>query len=435
MSVDARLLTLKSASKLSVDLAFDNAAVIENADPAISLGSQVTAYLPRASLYGRLGQIEVGPEGRPTGRLVFDSKALRTELLPKAVLVLDNDEQAAELDQAIFARQNDWLTLYGHVEDIFAEIGKDYKDKIDNLALLRSLLDQHHDQIEAAYVSEAEQTDPQKLIDNPKHDPAMRPTTINTIKLSGVGTLEIGLNKDYDGNGRNEEHVPYTHGVHQAIGVATKGPGDQDDWTLYADPAPKLVAQQITSIVQSDQITNPRLENHMRRARMVADLSDELLTARVFAKRLPYLTQIWKNELAIIDLEIRKLQLAYIATFLLSPFDGRLTTLYKQPGERARAGEPIARVESDASLLLFGQIVCPAAPIIGQAVKIMTKHAYGDTNSPTITLNGKIISAKGVDNFQGRWGVTFEVANTGANAMPPGYDFDPDPLYTTVSIG
>jgi hypothetical protein len=65
----------------------------------------------------------------------------------------------------------------------------------------------------------------------------------------------------------------------------------------------------------------------------------------------------------------------------------------------------------------------------------MTKHAYGDTNSPTITLNGKIISAKGVDNFQGRWGVTFEVANTGANAMPPGYDFDPDPLYTTVSIG
>jgi hypothetical protein len=154
----------------------------------------------------------------------------------------------------------------------------------------------------------------------------------------------------------------------------------------------------------------------------------------VFSKRLSSFKTIWKNELDAIDLEIKKLQLAYIATFVFSPFDGRVTAFYKQTGENARAGDPVVRVENETSLLLVGQVVCSSALSVGQQVTIATQNAFGDS-APAVTLKGKVVVVKGVDTLCGRWNVTFDVGNNGAASIPAGYDFDPDPGVTTVTIG
>ena len=150
---------------------------------------------------------------------------------------------------------------------------------------------------------------------------------------------------------------------------------------------------------------------------------------------IPYQSLAWKNELDSIDLEIKKLQLAYIATFIFSPFDGRVTAFYKQAGEKARAGDPVVGVENESALLLVGQVVCPSALSVGLPVKIVTQHVFGDNGSPPVTLNGKVVLVKGVDTLCGRWNVMFDVGNNGAPRIPAGYDFDPDPNVTTVAIG
>jgi hypothetical protein len=429
-AVNARIVTLKAKAKSSADLAFDETGSIANAEPAVEIGAQVAAYAPRTALYSQLGTLELVGD-KPTGRLVFDSKALRKELQSKAIVILDNESHGADLDQAILARQNDWLTLYSHVADISLEASKRYGDRLASLKRLLELADEHHKAIDDAYVEEQKWDNP---IDDPKHNPTIRPTTINTIKMAGVASIERGLSTDYGAG------TPVlSHGVNQftAVGKLKTGgnPNSQDDWEVQTQLEPTVVAQRITSIVQSDGITFPQKENDIRRERLVADLSDEFLTDYVFFKRVPSLEMIWKNELDSIDLEIKKLQLAYIATFIFSPFDGKVTAFYKQAGENVRAGDPVVRVENENALLLVGQVVCPSAPSVGQPVKIVTQHVFGDSGSPPVILNGKVVVVKGVDTLCGRWNVTFDVGNSGAVRIPAGYDFDPDPGVTTVAIG
>jgi hypothetical protein len=427
MAVNARLLFLRVRAARSTELSFAVPGVIESVGPQGELGAKVTAYAPRPDLYSRLGETEIDPAGRPTGRLVFGSERIRAELLPKALMVLANESQAAELDQAILARQNEYLTHYRHIAEMESEFRDGYRDKLDRLGRLKELVDRHYAEIESAYHAESQS------LENPAHAAAMRPTTVATVKLAAVGTIERGQIQDWDGDGAPGHGIYYTHKIEQAARPARLA--STGAWEEYgdADPAPKLVSQQITSIVQSDHIAHPRLENQMRHERLGVDVIDELLAERTFAKRIPYLREIWRNELEAIDLSVRKLQLAYIDTFLLSPINGMVTAVYRQPGEGARSSDAVVRVDDASRIILSGQVQSASPIVVGQTVKVKAKRAFGASTSPSPELTGKVILARGSDSDVGRWTVAFAVEP--GNALPLDYTLEPDPTYTTITIG
>ena len=59
------------------------------------------------------------------------------------------------------------------------------------------------------------------------------------------------------------------------------------------------------------------------------------------------LKQVFDNELQNIDLDVKRLQIAYLNTILMSPISGVITGIYKNPGDWVQAGEPVIRVENN----------------------------------------------------------------------------------------
>jgi hypothetical protein len=423
MVVDAKIISLKARAKHAADLAFPVSGVIDMVGPAGGLGAPTTAYDLRAALYAHLGDLEMNGAGNPTGRLLYGSDRIRAELLPKCLLVLRNETEAADLDQAMLARQNEFLSRYEFTTEMLAAVNRTYPAKLTRLLSLQQLVDQHHTELENAYGAEA------PSVEDPTHGATIRPRTVTTVKLAGIATLQSQTTQVYDGDGgptkQTHRMIDAPTRIAQQVGGA---------WQEFSDPKPTLISQQATSIVQSDEITHPRLENHMRHERLSADLLDEILAETIFALRIPNLKQMWDNELRDLDLSVRKLQLAYIDTFLMPSIDGRVTLAAKQPGESVRAGEVVTRIENPATLELVGQIGCTTTISVGQPVTVTTKNVFASSPPVLLTLTGKLTMVRGYDGESSKWNVVFE-ANNAATPIPIGYDFEPDHNHTTIKIG
>jgi len=210
MEIHARIMSLKVRAARSAELSFAGAGIVESIGPQCTLGAKILTYSPRANLYSRLSEIETDTSGKPTGRLVFGSERIRSELLPRALMVLNSESQATELDEAILARQNEYLSQYCHINEMEQEFKDTYKAKLEKLNLLQGLIDQHYSEIEGAYQKET------GSIDDPAHPPTMRPTTIATVKLAAVGTTESGQIQDFDGDGLPGHGIYYTHKINQS---------------------------------------------------------------------------------------------------------------------------------------------------------------------------------------------------------------------------
>ena len=71
----------------------------------------------------------------------------------------------------------------------------------------------------------------------------------------------------------------------------------------------------------------------------------------------PILSTILINELANIDRDIYRLQIAWSNTMLCSPISGTVTGIYKNQGEWVRAGETVVRIEDNSEVLLVADVI------------------------------------------------------------------------------
>jgi hypothetical protein len=148
---------------------------------------------------------------------------------------------------------------------------------------------------------------------------------------------------------------------------------------------------------------------------------------------LPFLPQVFLNELVSMDLDVKRLQVAYLNTILMSPFQGVVTGVYKNPGDPVSAGEPVIRVENNATILLVGTLVYRDRIATGGAATVQT--ALFDASGGTTTLSGQVVSARGHRHEDERWDVVVQCRNldsSGNPVVPSSYHFDYD--NTTVTI-
>jgi hypothetical protein len=72
------------------------------------------------------------------------------------------------------------------------------------------------------------------------------------------------------------------------------------------------------------------------------------------------------------DSDVYQRQIAYLNTILMSPIDGTVTGIYKNPGDPVRPGEAVIRVESNADLLLVATLIHRGPIWIGADVTVET---------------------------------------------------------------
>jgi hypothetical protein len=134
------------------------------------------------------------------------------------------------------------------------------------------------------------------------------------------------------------------------------------------------------------------------------------------------------------DLEIRKLQVQYIETFLVPRMGGTVTSVLKDAGDNVRVGESVLRIEGDDQILLAGQVKCRAAVTVGQSCVVETTNVFASDPPVALRLNARVVSVRGYDSEKDRWNIVLEAQNPAAPHLPLGYDFEPHPDYTKVTF-
>jgi hypothetical protein len=343
----------------------------------IHLGDTVTPF-DFDGFYAGLGATSKADKSS----LTYDSSGIKNDSSVQASLLmtLRAESTAAVLDKAVNARQNAYYAKYAHVETIISVLKNFYTptaskptatmSKPDALARLYSAALQQQDDLSSAYSQ------------------GLLPT------VPGLPTVVTGTSS-----------------------VMSSGGGQ---------------GTSATELIQNTDSAyrTPSLEAAAQGWRAQISLIDQQLSAFMASQNLLNLEQVFTNELQSIDLEVKRLQIAYLNSILMSPINGVITGIYKNSGDWVQAGEPVIRVEDNSTVILVGTLKYQGLISIGQQMTVTTS-LFESSNAPPIV--GNVIAARGRPDEDDRWDVHILCDNSSAPVLSLNYHFDYDDTSVTIN--
>lgn len=366
-------------------------------------------------------------------RLKADSAGIINLLKKFALATLRNEDRKTALDSAINTRQNIYFAKHANAPAIISTMRAYYwrtspTSKVNRLEMLSDLANQQMVALSEAY----EEDDRVGVVK------ATSSSIESSTSSSGGGnrtslftqhsvprmvpantTIPFAMplpptNLDLRFKSRNPSNSALTVGSNFE---------PSDNWGRAAG------AQSTTHIDYEYRI--PHLESRAKENRAQISLMDQRFESYMFEQNMPHLEQIFKNELASIDNDVYQLQVALLRSFLICPFQGVVTGIYKQSGDAVSAGEPVLRVENNRTVHLVAILVSHDFIVIGATATLTSTLGAGN---PPVSVTGKVIAARGLAS-SGRWEVIVKVDNVdgaGNHILPLNYWFDPE--YTDVTI-
>jgi len=110
-----------------------------------------------------------------------------------------------------------------------------------------------------------------------------------------------------------------------------------------------------------------------------------------------------------------------------------VTAIYKDIGESVQAGEPVARIENDDTLLLVARVLSRQVLKIQAVATITTGDLFGAGQN--LTLTGPIVAVRGHDAQNDEWDIVIRCPNSADPNLrvPLNYQFDRDDTTMTVA--
>jgi hypothetical protein len=414
----------------SSDLAFNSAGILSQQDMSHArLGTVITAF-DMNTLTSKLSMTEPGNPGK----LLYDATKIKQELAPYFLFALNNDLLEATLQQAVAQREMAYLQKYKHKANIIAALNEVYdpasaSGKLKRLDDYKKIATERAQVVRGAY----ETTDGyhrSEVLKETKTATSGKGEATSTTSLTPVAMFNQGHNINVDSPGGHSTQV-----IDSNLVIPRQSENgqwhdlDKGEFSFKSQQTKTADTTAQISSTQNQEFRNPFLENLLREQRTQIDLQDEILNQKVFSLTVPETASLIDKELAVLDFEIRKVQLRFAQTFLVSPIAGLVTNVYKDLGEVVQPGESVIRVESNSTLLLVGIVQYRSGLQVGKQVKITTSKVYESNDSATLT--GKIVSVRGHDSDDDEWDLVIE-ANNGAN-LPINYHFDRDTTTFEIS--
>jgi hypothetical protein len=453
----AKVHDLKVRPIQSVDLCFEVDGIIgEQNFQLAKLGARVKAF-DLVGFYGNLGQ-SAGDGTRP-GLLKFDSKTIYDAVKPVTdptnpafpgilLFALRAEPVKAVLDKAIAARENSFYQKYVNSTGVIAQTLATYDpstagSKPTRLDALTTISQTQHDEIDVQYIA-----------DSRKH--VVKVTTSDTTSVSDTAGKSDSTNKgtatgtSTNTNDQTSSNTSTSSGSSgpasgsptTKTGGSTDGTGTQKTTGSGTSNQTSTGESHTTDSAETKATTHtdnknydyrhPSAENDAQFQRAQVSLLDEKFTQFLFSQNLPFLKTVFANELQSIDLDLKRLQVAYLNTILFSPIDGVVTGLFRDVGDCVRTGQPVMRVENDTEVYLVGTLIFRGLLQLGANVTVTTK--VFDAPNP-LTINGVVVAVRGHDSEDEEWDVLVRCGNRnpdGTPILPINYNFDYDD--TTVDI-
>jgi len=330
------------------------------------------------------------------GRLEFDSDRIDALITTPvaggpapALAALRAEPVKAALNKAINARTNAFITKYKNAAGIIAAMRIVLPSKTERISRLSAHIQTRTDALMVAYEA-----------DN------------RTGVVKGANTTAVIPDLKTDGTSTTKRKDEVTQ-----VGLI--------ETTTSTNVAVNNKPQVITTTEVEYRI--PKLELLLQHERNQINISDEAVSHARQIMGLERMEEVFKNELASIDADVNQLQVAYLNTILMSPIDGIITGVYKNPGDAVSPGEPVFRVENNADVLIVAKVGCRGPISVGSMLQVKT--TLFDIPSSPVTIEAEIVAVRG-EGEDDQWEVIAKRKNTD-NAgkgplFPLGYTFDYD---------
>lgn len=177
------------------------------------------------------------------------------------------------------------------------------------------------------------------------------------------------------------------------------------------------VLTQVTETLQKPVLTTTEMPNHAypsadeeigSRSALV-DLAVGRQDLEVESLQLHHFESIVDAEDEALVLDVRMRQLAYLDSFLVAPFAGRITAIFKDVGEFVQAGEPVLRIESDERLRLVGVIQFKGLVSVGDQVALKVRNIF--EGGDELRTAGTVVSVRGHDADDDEWDLIIDIEN------------------------
>ena len=358
------------------------------------------------------------------GRLRFDAAAIREFLERYHILgeLRSVHDAGIALQKAINARQNSYLSKYRNLGLIDLKMHELYHphtsgSKSERLAALSGLASGMWDQVRAAYEEDERRSGVVRTSDS---------QSTSTSEASSEGTRGT----TWTTPGRSWPDKPGTPEMFRTVPSNPKFLQENGETELLL----ARTSQQQSTRTDLPVFTVPSLEAAAQHERSQISLMDEQFEHFMSIQNLPFLGEIFENELNSIDCDVHRLQALFLGSFLLPAVGGTVTAIYKNPGEEVKAGEPVVRIEDDHEVYIVGSLICHEQISIGSKVEIETERFKSP--SPKTKVTGRVDAVRGRQDDE-HWEVIIRFdANhpSGKNPVfPLGYKFDRQRTSVSVS--
>lgn len=452
---NAKVVSLNARPWKVSQLCFEVGGILEQF-PA-QLGDTVTPFDFTAFYAGLSATV-----GGDPSLLEFNSQGILSApgVAASLLATLRAEPRKAALDKAVNGRQNAFFSKYGNSAAIVTVASTLYGPgataKPQRLQNLANLAQQQADQLDAAYNTDGRTG----VVRNTNS--SLNALTVTTDSSSSTGQSTSITEASGESNQQTIGGSEFPKAILDALPPAggslvgveidqTSGPDAvsesfQEGTTGLTSTATQDGQQTSTGkayAVETETIVNtdygyrvPSIENQAQNERAQISLIDQQFAQFMAGQNLPNLAQVFQNELKSIDLSVYQLQVGFLNTLLLSPIVGTVTGIYKNPGDPVRAGEPVVRVEDNATLMLLARVIF-RGQILTNSTNVTVKTNLFDAGGPQTVLKGTVIAARG-GGEDDLWDLVVQCKNpvdgAGNPIVPIGYRFDYDPNVTTVSI-
>jgi hypothetical protein len=407
----------------SVDGILGDAILSSSGEPVASLGAPVSAF-PFDAFYSTLASAPPAPAPPDKSRLLYDWLALQSYTKPYALATLRAEGRKLALQKAINARQNAFYAKYGSNQaGIIQQMLESYsplKDaqnkpvypdsKPNRLANLSTLATNQWNSLNGKY-----------------EDPSNNRTGAFKSGVSHLGSTGKAndLSVQFYVDVPPSPPLPAPPAKGESWGNLLFPPGGHMDPLFIQEAGTSSGTAATTNDDYGYRV--PYIEAQAQNERAQISLIDQQFAQFMAGQTLPNLLQVFTNELNSIDMDVARLQVAVLDTILMSPIAGKVTGVYKNPGDFVRAGEPIIRVEDTSTVLLVARLLFPQPISIGETLTINTTLFEF---IPNASIAGPVVAVRGRSEDD-QWEVIVQYTNDGT--LPLGYHFDYDD--TTATIG
>ncbi|WP_326793473.1 HlyD family efflux transporter periplasmic adaptor subunit (plasmid) [Streptomyces sp. NBC_00841] len=333
------------------------------------------------------GLYEILGQGHSDGRLMWEAQSIHQNLESHILSELRAEPVKAELEQAIRMRQNAYITTYS--DAVLQQVQRIYLDNPSDQSIVL------HGLVEALEV-----------------DTSVLHGTLERLYI------QDGLWGNAIKKARTDTTFSSVLNVPPGVGFPTE----------YQNTAASK------SEAMGYEYRMPSSENDIRYHRARIGQRQEYLAAFRMREMCANGGTTFPNELASIDQQIRKLQVAYIDTMLVSPFGGVVTGVFRNTGDFVSAGQPVIRVENDSSVYLVGTIKYRGMLRLNSKVAV-SATLFDAPGGQQTKIEGVVSSVRGHDSVDEQWDVLILCSNRTAGGdpiLPLNYNFDFES--TTVDI-